>query len=91
MTSHCTYCPPPPKLATVVKRKALPRALRRLIGSVQAAKHNEWSSLHAMHGGFSSKVSSIKGTGHRIAFHLAADARVEWLNAIMHLLNWSRS
>jgi hypothetical protein len=90
--THCAYCPPAPRLAAVVKRKELPRPLRRLIGSVQAAKHGEWSAVHAMHGGFSSKgAARAKGTSERVALHLAADSRSEWVSALVLLLNWSRS
>lgn len=89
--SHCTHCPPPPRLAAIVKRKELPRVLRRLIGAVQAAKHAEWSALHAMHGGYSSKGAHARGASERVALHIATDSRMEWLSAITHLLAWSRS
>jgi hypothetical protein len=90
--THCAYCPPAPKLAAIGRRKDLPRILRRLIGAVQAAKHAEWASVHALHGGFSSRgAARPKGTSERVALHLAADSRSEWVSALVLLLNWSRS
>lgn len=90
--THCAHCPPQPRLAAIVKRKELPRPLRRLIGSVQAAKHAEWASLHALHGGYSSRGGGhAKGASERVALHLATDSRSEWVSALVLLLNWSRS
>lgn len=90
--THCAYCPPAPRLAAIVRGKAIPRILRRLIGTVQAAKHAEWASVHALHGGFSSKgAARAKGTSERLALHLVDDSHREWVSALVHLLNWSRS
>lgn len=90
--THCAHCPPQPRLATVIRRKDLPRIERRLFMAVQCAKHVEWTAMHALHGGYSSKGSGrAKGSTERLALRLAADSRAEWVGAIAHLLNWSRS